>query len=137
MIQQIELTYKTEGLGLYNLTQLINEALSQFNCVMGLCNIFLQHTSASLTITENADPDVLYDLEKFMEHTVPQNVSLYKHTAEGKDDMPAHIRSVLTTNSLSIPIKDTRLALGVWQGIFLWEHRIKSHERKILLSALT
>jgi secondary thiamine-phosphate synthase enzyme len=100
---------------------------------LGLVTCFIRHTSASLLIQENADPDVLSDLEAFMRRLVSCDAGLYRHTAEGPDDMPSHIRSALTATSLSIPVRDRHLALGTWQGLFLFEHRDAPHEREILL----
>ena len=101
---------------------------------VGLCHIFLRHTSASIIISENADPDVLRDLETFMSAVVPDGDGRFLHTAEGEDDMPAHIRAVLTQTSVTIPITNSQLALGTWQGIFLWEHRKSAHTRNITLT---
>lgn len=100
----------------------------------GMCQVFIRHTSASLLISENADPDVLRDLETFLSDMVPDGDPRFVHTAEGPDDMPAHIRSALTQTSLSIPVIDGRLALGTWQGIFLWEHRYRPHRRELVVS---
>jgi secondary thiamine-phosphate synthase enzyme len=100
----------------------------------GLCHVFIRHTSASLMLCENADPDVLRDLESFMSRLVPDGDPMFVHTAEGPDDMPAHVRSVLTQSNLTIPIVDGRCALGTWQGIFLCEHRHVPHRRKIVVT---
>ena len=99
----------------------------------GLCTIFIQHTSASLLIQENADPDVQVDLERWLNRLVPENDPLYTHTMEGPDDMPGHIKSMLTQSSLSIPFSNGHLALGSWQGIFIWEHRVKIRQRKVIV----
>lgn len=99
----------------------------------GLLTVFIQHTSASLMIQENADPDVLADLETFFGRLVPDGTSLYRHTAEGPDDMPAHIRAALTQTHLSIPVLDGRMALGIWQGIYVFEHRHRAHRRRIVM----
>jgi len=101
---------------------------------VGLCHIFIMHTSASLAITENADPRVHNDLENFLARLVPDGDPLYTHTSEGDDDMPAHIRTILTDSALTVPITEARLALGIWQGIYLWEHRSRPHERRIVLT---
>jgi len=101
-----------------------------------MCNLFIAHTSASLIICENADPDVRVDLETFMSELVPDGDRRYRHTAEGPDDMSAHVRSILTCSSLSIPITRGRLALGTWQGIYLYEHRTAPHRRRVLVSVL-
>jgi secondary thiamine-phosphate synthase enzyme len=100
----------------------------------GLAHLFIQHTSASLFVCENADPAVREDLEAFMARAVPDGDPLYRHTAEGPDDMPAHVRSVLTDCSLSVPVVSGKLALGTWQGIFVWEHRHSPHRRRIVLT---
>lgn len=100
----------------------------------GLCHLFIQHTSASLLINENADPDVLHDLETFMSDLVPDGDRRFVHTAEGPDDMPAHVRHLLTQTTLTIPVADGRLALGTWQGVFIWEHRHRPHTRKVMVT---
>jgi secondary thiamine-phosphate synthase enzyme len=99
----------------------------------GLLTIFVQHTSASLTIQENADPDVVHDLNTFFDRLVPEDSRLYRHTVEGPDDMPAHIRAALTLTQLSIPVEGGRMALGTWQGVYLFEHRAAPHRRSVLL----
>ncbi len=99
----------------------------------GLCTVFIRHTSASLTIQENADPSARRDLEAWLNRLVPEHDPLYTHNAEGPDDMPAHIKTILTQTSLSIPILDGRLALGTWQGIYLWEHRRGTHQRRLVV----
>lgn len=135
-MKQKSLIISTKGRGLINITNQIVDVVHAESIKIGICHIFLHHTSASLIIGENADPSVLSDLEVFMERLVPDGDLVYSHTAEGPDDMPAHIRSVLTTNSISIPITQHKIALGQWQGIFLWEHRIKPNERKITVTLL-
>ena len=102
----------------------------------GLLTVFIQHTSASLTIQENADPDVVFDLNRFFERLVPEDNRLYRHTIEGPDDMPAHIRAALTLTQLSIPVAEGRLALGTWQGIYVFEHRAAHHRRSVALHLL-
>jgi len=102
----------------------------------GLCHVFLRHTSASLLITENADPDVRRDLESYITRLVPDGDPAYLHSMEGPDDMPAHIRSVLTSSELTLPIREGRLALGTWQGVYLWEHRMHPHRRRIEISII-
>ena len=102
----------------------------------GMMTLFCRHTSASLIIQENADPDVMVDLENFFKKLVPEDLLLYRHTAEGSDDMPAHIKGALTQTTLNIPIADGRLALGTWQGIFLFEHRVQAHTRNLILHAV-
>lgn len=106
--------------------------LSQFN--VGLAHIFLQHTSASLSINENADPDVRHDLEQYFSRAVPENEAYFRHTLEGADDMPAHIKTVLIGNSLSLPIQQGKLGLGLWQGIYLCEHRDRASKRSIIIT---
>lgn len=137
MLIQHSLTITSPGRGMMDITATINQIISEKNIAIGLCNVFLHHTSASLTLSENFDPSVQTDLEAFMQKIAPDGDPLFQHTEEGPDDMPSHIRSVLTQNSISIPIMQNKLALGKWQGIYLWEHRFKSHERKITLSFIT
>ena len=124
----------THGRGLYPITDRICAALSASTVKKGLVNVFIQHTSASLTIQENADPDVLRDLAAFLERLVPDGDPLYSHTAEGPDDMPAHVRAALTAASLTIPVTAGRLALGRWQGVYLWEHRTSPHQRRVVIT---
>ena len=121
------------GQGLQEITTLVTDLVRQAAPEDGLCTIYVPHTSASLTIQENADPAVLRDLERWMNRLVPEEDGLYTHTAEGSDDMPAHIKAALTSTSLSIPIIGGHLALGTWQGIFLWEHRHARSDRHILV----
>ncbi len=129
---RIEIT--TRGRGTYEITVDIQDTVAKSGIATGLCNIFLQHTSASLILCENADPDVQRDLEAFAQQLVPDGDPLFSHTMEGPDDMPAHIRTVLTSNSLSIPINAASCLLGTWQGIYLWEHRMASHQRTIVIT---
>ena len=110
--------------------------MGQSGVVDGLCHLFLRHTSASLLITENADPDVRHDLEGFMSRLVPDGDPAWIHSMEGPDDMPAHIRSVLTCSELTLPVREGRLALGTWQGVYLWEHRTHPHRRRIDISIM-
>ena len=100
----------------------------------GLCHLFLRHTSASLILCENADPDVREDLERFMQRLVPDGDALFIHTAEGPDDMPAHIRNILTHSDLTLPVADGRCSTGTWQGVYLWEHRQQGHRRQITVT---
>ena len=116
-----------------DITREIAAAVAAARSVVGLCTVFVQHTSASLVIQENADPDVQRDLQAFFRRLVPEGDSLWTHTAEGADDMPAHVRAALTQVSLSIPVTAGRLALGTWQGIYLWEHRREGSERRVLV----
>jgi secondary thiamine-phosphate synthase enzyme len=121
----------THGRGFHEISLDLHNVVEQSGVSAGLCHVFLRHTSASLLITENADPNVRRDLESFISKLVPDGDPTYSHSMEGPDDMPAHIRSVLTCSELTIPIRKGRLALGTWQGVFLWEHRFRSHHRQI------
>jgi len=135
LVQQL-LKIATPGRGLINITDKIKSLVSQVAIVTGLCHIFLHHTSASLIINENADSTVLDDFEAFMQRLLPDGDPLFKHVAEGPDDMPSHIRTILTQTFLCVPITQNQLALGTWQGLFLWEHRLQPHERKITVTIL-
>jgi secondary thiamine-phosphate synthase enzyme len=123
----------TRGKGLYEFTREVERWVHAQQISTGLLTVFVQHTSASLVIQENADPDVIQDLERFFSKLAPEDERLYQHTIEGADDMPAHIRSALTATSLSIPLTGGRLALGTWQGIYLFEHRRIPHRRSVTL----
>ncbi len=125
---------KTQGRSMVDITAEVEKFISQSNVETGLCNLFIQHTSASLILCENADSDVRSDLENFMQQMVRDGDPLFRHRAEGPDDMPAHIRSVLTSSSLTIPIAKGRCLLGTWQGIYLWEHRFNVHTRNIIVT---
>ena len=127
------LPVQTSGRGLIEITAEVAALVDRVTVDDGLCTLFVQHTSASLLIQENADPDVCSDLEAFFRRLVPEGDSLWTHTAEGPDDMPAHVRSALTQVSLSVPVIGGRLALGTWQGIYLWEHRRRSSQRIVLV----
>ncbi len=131
---QEELVIETLGRGSVDITEQVAAAVDASDVNDGLCHLFIRHTSASLIVNENADPAVLKDLETFMRDLVPDGDTRFRHTAEGPDDMPAHIRSVLTQTDLSIPVRGGRLALGTWQGIYLWEHRSAPHRRSVLVS---
>ncbi len=131
---QAEIDVATRGRGTYELTQRVAEAVRSARVTTGLCHVFTTHTSASLMICENADPDVRRDLETFMSDLAPDGDRRFVHTAEGADDMPAHVRSVLTQSDLTIPIKNGELALGTWQGVYLWEHRVAGHRRRVLVT---
>ena len=126
-----EITINTTGQGLYNFTNQTTSWISKQKINNGILNINILHTSASLVIQENADPDVLYDLKNFFDKLAPMNNKLYKHTTEGKDDMPAHIKSALTNNQITLSIKDNKLMLGTWQGLYLFEHRLEKHTRTL------
>ena len=123
----------TRGKGLYEITAHMASWLENAGIRSGLLTVFVQHTSASLIVQENADPDVRGDLERFLARLVPDGDSLFRHRDEGADDMPAHVRAALTAVQLSIPFSGGRLALGTWQGIYLWEHRIRPHRREVAL----
>ena len=124
-----EITMETKGQGLYNFTDKTLDWLNKQKINNGILNINILHTSASLVIQENADPDVMYDLKSFFDKLVPMDNKLYKHTTEGKDDMPAHIKSALTNNHITLSIKDKKLMLGTWQGLYLFEHRLEKNTR--------
>jgi secondary thiamine-phosphate synthase enzyme len=126
-----ELRISTRGRGLYEFTDKVEEWVARNSFRNGLLTLHLRHTSASLLIQENADPDVRRDLEEFFARLVPDGDPLFVHTAEGDDDMPAHVRTALTAVNLSIPVSASRLALGPWQGIYLWEHRRAPHSRAV------
>lgn len=126
----------TRGKGLYDITREVAQWVSAQAVRSGLLTLFIQHTSASLTVQENADPDVVYDLNRFFERLVPEDNRLYRHIIEGSDDMPAHIRAALTLTQLSVPVMDGRLALGTWQGIYVFEHRAANHRRTVALHLL-
>lgn len=127
------LTIKVSSQGLHNITQPIAQLLSQSGINEGLCTVFIQHTSASLIIQENADPSARHDLENWLNRLVPEHDPLYTHTLEGADDMPAHIKSVLTASSIGIPVLQNKLALGTWQGLYLWEHRKQTSQRTVII----
>ena len=131
MIQTI--TIDTRGQGLHEFTSEVEAAVRKSGLQEGLCTLFIRHTSASLVIQENADPDVQRDLQAWISRAVKEGDSLYTHTVEGPDDMSAHIKAALTATSLSIPIQDGRLALGTWQGIYLWEHRHHRNRRQVVV----
>ena len=134
--KQIEITVNTSGRNTYEITQLINEKVNEIDIKLGICHIFIQHTSASLIITENADPDVRTDLETIIRRLSPDADPDYNHILEGPDDMSAHGRSILTQTEITIPISKGRLRLGTWQGLYLWEHRYSNFQRKIILTIM-
>ena len=129
-------TIKTPGQGLHEITREVAAVVNRAGAETGLCTVFLQHTSASLVIQENADPSAKRDLEKWLNRLVAERDELFTHTAEGPDDMPSHIKAALTASSLSIPIIDHDLATGTWQGIYLWEHRRAAHNRRVVVHVL-
>lgn len=131
MIKSITVAVQRQGL--HDITPLVSCLVEEAGWLQGLCTLYIQHTSASLLIQENYDPAVCTDLEKWLNRLVPEHDSVYTHTLEGPDDMPAHIKAALTATSLVIPVIDKQLALGDWQGIFLWEHRIQAKRRKIIV----
>jgi secondary thiamine-phosphate synthase enzyme len=130
------LTVSTKGKGLYEITSEIARWLQGTDVRDGLLTVFVQHTSASLTIQENADPDVVHDLDTFFSRLVSEDSRLYRHTIEGPDDMPAHIRAALTLTQVSIPVERGRMLLGTWQGIYLFEHRAAPHRRTVVLQLM-
>ncbi len=134
MFSQTEIEISTSGRGTYDISRQIDEFVGAAGVATGICHVFIKHTSASLMLCENADPAVMRDLETFMERQVPDGDPMFTHTAEGPDDMPAHIRSVLTQSDINLPISNGRCALGTWQGVFLWEHRYAPHLRKVMLT---
>lgn len=134
MYHQTTLTVHTEGRGSYDLTGRIARFIEQTGVRLGLCHVFLQHTSASLMLCENADPAVRSDLERFMAALVPDGDPMFRHRSEGPDDMPAHVRTVLTQSGLTLPVSDARPGLGTWQGLYLWEHRTAAHRRQVMLT---
>ena len=135
-LSQSTFTVATPGRGLTEITDRLGEALQASSLETGLAQVFVHHTSCSLLIGENADPTVCADLDRFFTRLVPDGDPLFEHTAEGPDDMPAHVRSVLTATSLSIPVSGGRLDLGTWQGVFLFEHRTRPHQRRITVTLL-
>jgi len=131
--RQHSITIHAQGRGFTNITREIQQWISEDNIKTGMLNLFVQHTSCSLMIQENADPDVLRDMETFFSKLIPDGDPMFKHRAEGADDMPAHIRMALTQVSLNIPVTEGRMALGIWQGIYLYEHRLHTMNRRVQL----
>lgn len=131
---QYAIEVRSEGRGTYEITQQVNAQVARSGIEFGLAQLFIQHTSASLIICENADPAVRSDLETFMGRLAPDGDPMFRHADEGPDDMPAHVRSILTQTGLTIPVTRSRLALGTWQGVYLWEHRIRPHRRSITVT---
>lgn len=132
MSEQLQIA--TRGRGIVDITAQVQAVVARTGLRSGLCHLFIHHTSASLLITENADPEVHRDLERFMARLVPDGDPLFKHDDEGPDDMPAHVRSLLTHVSLTVPVRDGRCDLGTWQGIYVWEHRHAAHRRLVTVS---
>lgn len=135
-LEQFTLSLNTPGRGTQEITTKINEVLAKANSDSGLCHLFLQHTSASLMICENYDQQVRADLENFLLRLAPDGDPLFQHIIEGKDDMPAHIRTILTETNLTIPVHNHQLALGTWQGVFLYEHRYQAHQRTLMITLI-
>ena len=131
---QETLQFNTPGRGTSNISRDIAGVVASSGIRTGLCHVFIHHTSASLILCENADPDVRIDLETFMSHTVPDGSPMFRHTDEGPDDMSAHIRSILTNMDLTVPVTSGQLGLGTWQDIYLWEHRTHAHRRKVTVT---
>lgn len=136
MVFRQSITLRTPGRGFVLLTPEVAKAVAASTIREGICNVFVKHTSASLLISENADPAVHRDLERFMQRVAPDGSRDYEHDAEGPDDMPAHIRSALTSSSLMVPVAEGRLLLGTWQGIYLWEHRLALHSREVIVTVV-
>ena len=134
MIARDELRVATKGRGTYDLSNDVQSVVSSSGIDTGMCHVFICHTSASLMLCENADPAVMRDLETFMSRQVPDGDPMFTHRSEGPDDMPAHVRSILTQSDLNLPVVDGRCALGTWQGIFLWEHRHAPHSRRVIVT---
>jgi secondary thiamine-phosphate synthase enzyme len=128
-----QLTVRTKGAGLYDITPQLRAWVGEQAIGDGLLTVFIQHTSASLTIQENADPDVLRDLDDFFRRLVPEDPQRYRHTAEGPDDMPSHIRAALTLTQVAVPVTGGRLALGTWQAVYVFEHRTSPYSRRVVL----
>lgn len=133
MFQQ-SLSFRTAGRGLIDITKDVQALVAQSSVSVGVCHVFVPHTSASLLLNENWDPDVQRDLEAFFARLVPDGDSLFIHTSEGPDDMPAHVRTALTQSSISIPVTNGQLATGTWQGLYLWEHRTAAHQRRVVVT---
>ncbi len=136
-MHQDRIQIRTQGRGLTDITGEVGRVVAEARPGDGLCHVFVHHTSASLIIQENADPDVRRDLDAFFARLVPDGDPIYRHTDEGPDDMSAHVRSVLTATALTIPISGGRLDLGTWQGIYLWEHRTHAHRRRVTVTILS
>jgi secondary thiamine-phosphate synthase enzyme len=136
-MQKFTLSVSTHSKGLYPITPQINELIAKSGVREGMCFLFIQHTSASLTISESYDPTAKLDLEEFMERLAPENLSWYKHTLEGPDDSTSHMRAILTSTSESIPIENGRLFMGTWQGVYLFEHRTHPHRRNVVIRILS
>jgi secondary thiamine-phosphate synthase enzyme len=136
MVFTSDFTVPTDGHGTYDISDRVEAAVRTSAVTDGICNLFIHHTSASLILCENADPSVRSDLEAWFSRLVKEGDSIFTHTQEGLDDMPAHIRSILTPATLTIPIRNNQLALGTWQSIYLWEHRRRAHRRKVSVTVI-
>jgi secondary thiamine-phosphate synthase enzyme len=136
MVHSEALVFGTQGRGTYEITREVQRVVGDSGVEHGLCHVFVHHTSASLIVCENAEPEVRRDLERFFARLVPDGDPLFHHDDEGPDDMPAHVRSVLTQTSITLPVAGGRCDLGTWQGVYLWEHRIAPHRRKVTVSVL-
>ncbi len=136
MTFQHSINIRTGGRGTYDISHEVKQIVASSGIETGICHLFIHHTSASLVLCENADPSVRSDLERFMAKLVPDGDPMFDHTMEGPDDMPAHIRSILSKMDLSLPVTAGCAALGTWQGIYLWEHRIQPHDRKVTLTVI-
>ena len=134
MIHQQNLQFDTRGRGTYEISREIQRVVAESGVTTGLCHVFCHHTSASLTLCENADPSVRRDLETFMARLVPDGDPGYEHSMEGPDDMPAHIRAILSKMDLTLPVSGGCAALGTWQGVYLWEHRTSPHRRRLTIT---
>jgi secondary thiamine-phosphate synthase enzyme len=134
MVFQHTLSYQTRARSTANISRDIQDIVASSGITTGTCHVFVQHTSASLMLCENADPDVRVDLETYMQHIVPDGDPMFLHQDEGPDDMSAHIRTILTNPDLTVPVSQGQCALGIWQGIYLWEHRAQSHHRRVIVT---
>lgn len=132
-LHQKHIEVSTRGQGLYDVTDAVADVVTEAGITTGLCTVFIQHTSASLVIQENADPSVLRDMQTWIERVAPEGRGLYEHEDEGPDDMPGHLRSILTRTSELVPVTRGRLALGTWQALYVWEHRTAPHTRKLVV----
>jgi len=136
MVFQQQLNFHTQARSTTNITSEIQSIVAESKIKVGTCHVFVQHTSASLMLCENADPDVRRDLETYMQHIVPDGDAMFLHQDEGPDDMSAHIRTVLTNPDLTMPVHGAQCDLGIWQGIYLWEHRTQQHKRKVIVTVI-
>jgi len=134
MVFQQELNFTTSGRSTTNITHQVQDLVVQSGISTGICHVFVQHTSASVMLCENADPDVRIDMETYMQHIVPDGDPMFLHQDEGPDDMSAHIRTVLTNPDLTMPVTRGQCALGIWQGLYLWEHRTHRHQRRVIVT---